>query len=72
MCTTACGPWMMSSCDDRPTLPARHKRRIRYRTASEWPCGTRLIEVGVEYAGISIVVACEIRFGVAKRAPIGL
>ena len=26
----------------------------------------RLIEVGVEYAGISIVVACEIRFGLAK------
>ena len=26
----------------------------------------RLIEVGAEYAGISIVVACEIRFGLAK------
>lgn len=28
----------------------------------------RLIEVGPEYAGISIVVACEIRFGLAKSA----
>ena len=29
----------------------------------------RVIEVGVEYAGISIVVACEIRFGLAKSGP---
>ena len=31
------------------------------------PVAQRLLEVGPERAGISIVVACEIRFGVAKR-----
>jgi len=31
------------------------------------PVAQRLLKVGPERAGISIVVACEIRFGLAKR-----
>jgi hypothetical protein len=67
MWTTACYLWMMSSCDDGPSLPAGHKRRIRYCTASEWPCGTTPYRGWRRVRRISIVVACEIRFGLAKN-----